>query len=794
MKNILVFITLITITAYTSQLFAQDCETINKYDLKGQITTAEGEPIESVVISLLKTDSTLIAYAITDNNGLFEIQTEYAGESIFCTNCIGYKPYKINVLVPITKPLNIVLKYDTYKLDEAVVVGKKPIATLTEDGNISFNVSQIRGNVSADITGILNRLPGVTASQKQGLTLNGQQATLYIDGRKQSFSGTQAINILKTMPVKTIDNVELISYTGASYEASTGPVINIVTTKRKEDGWNISLNGSGSVDRHNNWDGGGNAYVIARKGNINLYGMFDYYNGVTTYTQSDSTIYNTTNYLLEQRNAYSRGNTYSGMANIEWVIKQNHILNFNLYAYNEHLNSDITDNSLDKIYMNNGSSLKDGHTHDLLFSGTVDYAATFNDDFKFRVSYGIIYGGNKHLDTYQLRDNTYDCRTLSDLLHTRGTQHIIKSDLTKQFEKTVLTVGTKIDLGNLQHEVAYSGDRPSWIESNNNFRARENIYAIYANITYKFNNMFSMNGGLRGEFTDYETYNITANLDGSNSYFNLFPSLSFTHRAKNVHQTLYFISGIVRPNYDYLYPGMRYETEYSYSTGNPNLKPTKAYSIKYVGYYWTYARFALGYQRTIDSFTRVLQLQDHNLTSYTYINYADQNLYFAEFTIPFAFFKEKLYGNINVEVNYSQLTNPKNGYSIPYTKTDFWNTKISGYVQYDITDRLSLGGQFAYYPKRTTAQYIQKPYWWLDFSVDYYLTKQKNWLISLSIEDVANKLSYKQTYYYSNSIKFRHTKSATQLVRFRLTWKFGGGEKQKSEPRSISNDVGRFRE
>ena len=108
------------------------------------------------------------------------------------------------------------------------------------------------------------------------------------------------------------------------------------------------------------------------------------------------------------------------------------------------------------------------------------------------------------------------------------------------------------------------------------------------------------------------------------------------------------------------------------------------------------------------------------------MNYADRNLYFAEVTIPFALFKRKLYGNVEVAVNYNQLINPKNGYEIPYAKSAFWDTKISGFVQYDVTDRLSFNGQFAYYPKRTTAQYVQQPYWWLDFGADYYLTKKKN--------------------------------------------------------------------
>ena len=155
---------------------------------------------------------------------------------------------------------------DTLTLDAVVVTGVT-LTSMTEDGNLRFNVSKIEGNTGADITNILDRLPGVTASQKQGLTLNGQSAVLYIDGRPQKLSGSQAVSLLKTMPVENIESIELNSYTGLGYQASIGAVINIVTTKRKDDGWNMSVSGAGTADRHNNWDGGAaKVFKVCRQG------------------------------------------------------------------------------------------------------------------------------------------------------------------------------------------------------------------------------------------------------------------------------------------------------------------------------------------------------------------------------------------------------------------------------------------------------------------------------------------------------------------------------------------------
>lgn len=757
--------------------------------IQGKVIGTEGQPVVAAIVSLLQSDSTIISYAVTNNDGAFEIRTSYAGNAVLQTSHISYVNGQLSITLPTAEPIDIVLEADALEIGEVVVLGEKPVTSITDEGNIRFNVSLIKGNPGSDITSVLDKLPGVTAGPKQGLTLNGQQATLYIDGRKQNLSSGQAISLLKAMPIENVDNVELNAFTSSSYDAATGPVINISTTKRQNDGWNMSINGAGTVDRHNNWDGGGNASIIARRGNVNIYGMLDYTNSVISYAQRDSTTYDNVRYLLEDRDSYSRANTYSTMANVEWMIKPSHSLNFNLYAYKERMNADVTDNSLYSSDNSITSIVKDGITDDDLYSGTIEYAATFNETLKLKLNYGLIYGHSNVRDRYII-----DASDRYTNYRTAGTQHIIKADLTKSFGRTSLSAGLRIDIGNLGNSVTYSGELPSWIEPANDFGANESLYALYLNASHKFSDKFRMNAGIRGELTDYQTKNNTASSNADNIYFDIFPSLSFTHSAKNIYQTLYLISGISRPDYDYLYPGMRYETMYSYSVGNPYLKPTTAISVKYVGYYWTYARFSIGYQRNRDLYTSILQQQENNITSFTYTNYADRNLYFAEFTIPFALFKRRLYGNIEASVNYSELINPKNGYEIPYTNATFWDTKFSGFLQYDVTDRLSFNGQFAYYPKRTTSQYVQQPYWWLDFGIDYYLTKKKDWLISLNIEDVANKLEHNRIYYYSTSTRHRHSKSVTQLVRFRLTWKIGGGKKVSEEQKSISNDVGRFRD
>ncbi len=54
---------------------------------------------------------------------------------------------------------------DTLTLDAVVVTGVT-LTSMTDERNLRFNVSKIEGNTGADITKILDRLPGVTARSR----------------------------------------------------------------------------------------------------------------------------------------------------------------------------------------------------------------------------------------------------------------------------------------------------------------------------------------------------------------------------------------------------------------------------------------------------------------------------------------------------------------------------------------------------------------------------------------------------------------------------------------------------
>ncbi|MCD8206540.1 MAG: TonB-dependent receptor [Bacteroidales bacterium] len=757
--------------------------------VKGILVDEYNAPVPSAVVTLARADSTIIARAVTDTIGGFGIKAEYVGEAILSVSHITYLPYSGIITLPHPDSLRITLKINAEEIDKVVVVGERPLMEMTDEGNLRFNVSQVRG-INNKIADVINKLPGATASDMRGFTLNGQTATLYIDGRKSNIPASQVVKFLQTMPAENVDNVELNYYTGAGYEASSGPVINIVTVRRKDDGWEVSTSSYGMLYRDATATGNVDATITAHKCKTFIYGTIDYLNDYRAYTRRDSTLYDGTDYLLEHINDKPRANTVSAMADVVWEVRKNHTLDFNAYVYFDMNHPKYGYSAFDSHDMTNSISDETGRENESVVSGTVDYIAKLADDLNLKASYGYVYA-KEEADTDYLLDDGFSSaeQPLDYLSNSIGMLHIIYADLDKQFGRTKLGVGFKMNLGHLNSKSGYSGSIPSWLSSKTKFTGHENIYAIYASVTHRFSEKFSFNAGLRGELTDYKVRNTTDELQTRKTYFNLFPTFSLTHQARNVRQTLYLRTSISRPDYmDYI-PGKQYVSEHSYTEGNPDLKPMTSLTVRYVGTYWDYAQLTLGYQRSWNMSTSVVSMQDDNVTEYKQMNHLDADVLYAKMVIPFTAFGNKLYGSIEPDIDYWKSYNLRNGFE-PYRNYQLYSN-IEVDIYYDPTDRLSFELWTYFYLPAKRWQYDNKFRWGMSFGASYYLRKQKNLLLSLVLNNLANTGDLDRIYHYSGSVRCSHIKYVNQFAKLSLTWNFSGGKKVNFGA-NISNDLSRF--
>ncbi|HMF72844.1 MAG TPA: outer membrane beta-barrel family protein, partial [Flavitalea sp.] len=163
----------------------------------------------------------------------------------------------------------------------------------------------------------------------------------------------------------------------------------------------------------------------------------------------------------------------------------------------------------------------------------------------------------------------------------------------------------------------------------NYFIYRENINAAYVNLNKPINKKWGAQVGLRLENTNAKGNQVTTGEQFNRQYTQLFPTafLQYKQNKKNTY-VLNYGRRIRRPDYQNLNPFINFIDRYTYSLGNPNLKPQFSHNIELSHSYQSFLTTTLNYTRTTDIIQNVLeQNQEKNETFIRRANIARQRQY-----------------------------------------------------------------------------------------------------------------------------------------------------------------------
>ena len=223
--------------------------------LQAQNTTIKGIviekqnhlPIEFASIAILKqADSTVVAGALTEKNGIFTISIPKIdkGSYIIKAVSIGYKLSYSNFSVSEKDQLitldTIYLNASTKLLKEVVVQGQKSKIVNKLDKQ-TYKANQFEAAKGGNATDVLKNLPSVSVNSSGEISVRGSTGFLVLINGKPVL--TDAQTILSQLPANTIENIELITAPSAKYDADgKGGIINIITKKGTTDGFALQVN------------------------------------------------------------------------------------------------------------------------------------------------------------------------------------------------------------------------------------------------------------------------------------------------------------------------------------------------------------------------------------------------------------------------------------------------------------------------------------------------------------------------------------------------------------------------
>jgi iron complex outermembrane receptor protein len=795
-------------------LFAQTAKPLTK--VSGILAGDNGKAADYASVSLLKAgDTSIVAGTLSDEAGLYHFDHVSAGNYIIKATSVGYdnilsRPFTISgdsltFTVAILK-----LHSSSRNLKEVTVTAARPLIERQLDRTVMNVANSVlaAGNTAMDI---LARAPGVTVDKDDNISLKGKQGvTIMINDKLTYLSPAQLATLLKSTDGSTIQSIEIISNPSAKYDAAgNSGIINIKLKKNKQEGTNGTATVGGGFGAYGN----DNASITLnhKEGNLNVYGSFSRGDGENgrnlniKRTVPDSagkpTYFNQYTYMADSYhyNNYNLGADYN--------ISSKNTLGFSVTGY---ANSDNARNNDQTLIGSNGSPStltadSSQRTGSVIKQTYRDFAIDLNDDFKIDtmgqdLSADLVYSkfnnnSNANYTTdFYLADGSQ--QQPPELLRNETPSSIdirtAKLDYTKPLTKTIkLETGVKFsDVktdNNLQAQILNNGTYINDTTQTNRFIYDEKIDAAYVSLSKTYKNT-SVQAGLRAEYTSSTGNLVTDDTVAVRKYFNLFPSLFINHTINDKNELSFSYSRrIDRPNYSDLNPFIYYLDQYTYSQGNPFLRPQYTNNFEFDYTYNKTINLSLNYSHTTDAITEIILTNVARKATYqTNLNLQTQNGYNISVNAPYTVSKWWT-GNIDATAFYmgfksdslfgGNLNDGQWAYQLKATETFlFSGFKLEVYSDYQSA--------------MTYGIYHLKPRYSTDAGISRSFDNKKL-NIKFAVDDIFNTRRNDLSANYQNDDFIINQKSTTRAARLTLTYNFGNTQLKSREHRSGAEDESR---
>jgi outer membrane receptor protein involved in Fe transport len=655
--HLLKILTIIVCAGYLNTASAQST---NQAKIKGLLNDAQSKPVDYASVSLLNAkDSTTVIGTLSTEAGEYHFDNIKNGTYIVKATVVGYEnassqTFTVSDTSKIIRVPVLKMKTSSRNLNTVVITATKPTIEHLADKTVINVAGSVlaTGNTAMDI---LERAPGVTVDKDDNISLKGKQGvTVMINDKLTYLSATQLATLLRSTDGGTIQSIELITNPSAKYDAAgNSGIINIKLKKNKMSGTNGTVSVTGGVGTY--VKSSENFSINHKDGNLNVFGNFsrgDIPQGriididrVVKDTSGKSTYFKQSSFMpsMNHYNNYSFGADYdtSPKNTIGFAVNGY----FNTYDQGNTNNTNIASTP-------NGKPDSSQQTLSQVNQSYKNYTVDLNDTYKIdtlgqELSFDADY--SKFNNNSNANYNTYFSNPLNPTeapLYLRQITpstidiRVAKVDYTKNLTKSL-----KLEVGGKYSDVKTDNDLNATTKTDsgyvndaaltNRFIYDEKISAGYVNFTKTYKNT-SVEVGLRGEYTQSRGDLVTTDSVNQRKYFDLFPSAFLHHTFNDKNEiNLSYSRRIDRPDYSDLNPFVYYLDQYTYSEGNPFLRPqyTNNFELNYT-YNKSY-NLSLSYAHTYDAIQQIILTNDATEASYqTNVNLSSQDSYNASLSIP----------------------------------------------------------------------------------------------------------------------------------------------------------------
>ncbi|HSD08810.1 TonB-dependent receptor domain-containing protein [Flavobacterium sp.] len=693
------------------------------------------------------------------------------------------------------------IKEKVNQLNEVTITSQKKYIKVESD-KTTINVKENDMLNSGSSLEAVKKLPGVITSPTGGISLNGKNVTIYIDGAPSTLSGNDLQNYLNSLPANAIEKVELIYNPGASFDANaSGSIINIVTSSKRMKGVNASFNINYNFNKYQKPSP--QILLNGKEKNLSWQTMLGY-----NYIDSESktsniqqfTAFDPIQYLKQEnftvstnRNLYFRLGT-----NYKLTEKSNLLFNYNGNYANDRNVFDATTEGVGIDYFNQGTTKIKNNNHEIslqfktkldTLGKTLDIIAFSNLFDKKPITESNAIDKISNSNSFANSDLNFDLKN-----------YYLKYDFVIPFQKMNFSINTGgkfnvlevNDIGNY-----YTNSGTDMID----FDYSENNLAFYAEARKKIKKL-SLTAGLR--FEDYHVKRVTNTLAEPIKFTNtnLFPNLSAIYEINDdVNISASYSKKINQPNYNNLDPnnGNGFD-QYNSSQGNLFLDPTFFDNYEFKISAFQFIQLGMNYTASKDNNLFVFSADADATTpisKQTYQQFDHLNTFgaYLNFPIPLDYFfkgKEefkKRMKNIDemnyIFVNLNYVKSDIKGYYFPYTNKPIFNYAFQSQIMLPWKIKNSMM-YFILPPGNWQVYKVTEPIQQFDISFNRDFMN-KNLKIGLHCFDVFNQNETNVLIAGENLNTSYRQKNDSRTFRISLTYNFGN-LKMQSENTNIETE------
>jgi len=585
--------------------------------ISGSVLDADGKPLPSVSVSLLKSkDSALAKLAVTNKDGRYEFVNIAIGSYWVSFSAMGYERHA-GTAVTLSESgkqqelAAVQLVASAKGLSGVTVTAKKPFIETKIDKTI-VNVDASPTSAGATAMEVLEKSPGISVDNDGNISLRGKAGVIImLDGKLSYLSAADLANMLKNMPASALDQIEIMTNPSSKYDASgNSGVINIKTKKGKNAGFNgsVMVGFTSSIYQPRtaiyfipksqnsinfNW----------RKNKLNFFGNYNpnTFRGRKTLSFENRSLEennNITGYNNTETRFKFGNNNHTLKLGLDWYASKNNTFGIVLsgFIFSGHPTPTTVGNlsNQDKLlesrlvsYTDNDIKFKNG-TVNLNWKHVFDSSGReLTADFDY-VVYSNVSDMVLTTDYYNHQQQQTGQSSLRGHLPSGIDIYTFKTDYVHPIKGGRIEAGLKSSYVKNDNEVNYENlKNGKWeldLIRSNHFIYDENINAAYVNISKEIKK-WSFQAGLRVENTIAHGNQLGNRLVPQSKFkrdtTNLFPTAFISYKLNDQNSlTVTYGRRINRPNYQDLNPFTYFLDSLSYRQGNIYLRPQYTHNIE----------------------------------------------------------------------------------------------------------------------------------------------------------------------------------------------------------------------